>query len=229
MIPADFVISTSSMPETALRLLGGRFGADDVHEKMEKWKQFDPIVLVSFGVRAPLADVPSTLLLDGVVPLSTGGRQLERMYLRIYNDDPAFAPPGHTVVQAMLPSDYTYWATRGQSYTTEKDALAERVLRRLEEQLPAMRGAVDLVDVATPLTYWTAARSWRGAFEGWLPNAEAMFGHVKKTLPGLGGFYMAGQWVEPGGGVPTALTSGRQVVQLLCADARKQFAVPRFG
>ncbi len=37
---------------------------------------------------------------------------------------------------------------------------------------------------------------------------------------------MAGQWVEPGGGVPTALMSGRQVVQLLCAESHREFALP---
>ena len=51
-----------------------------------------------------------------------------------------------------------------------------------------------------------------------MPNSESMFGHVKKKLSGLDGFYMAGQWVEPGGGVPTAVMSGRQAVQILCAD-----------
>ena len=56
-----------------------------------------------------------------------------------------------------------------------------------------------------------------------MPTPEAMFGHVKKVLPGLAGFYMAGQWVEPGGGVPTALLSGRHVVQLVCADAGRPF------
>ena len=59
-----------------------------------------------------------------------------------------------------------------------------------------------------------------------MPSAEALFGHVKKTLPGLGGFFMAGQWVEPGGGVPTALMSGRQAVQLACVEAGQTFAVP---
>ena len=53
-----------------------------------------------------------------------------------------------------------------------------------------------------------------------------MFGHIRKTLPGLAGFYMAGQWVEPGGGVPMALMSGRQVTQLICADERRPFLVP---
>jgi phytoene dehydrogenase-like protein len=34
---------------------------------------------------------------------------------------------------------------------------------------------------------------------------------------------MAGQWVEPGGGVPMAVMSGRQVVQLICADDERPF------
>ena len=71
------------------------------------------------------------------------------------------------------------------------------------------------------------ARSWRGAYEGWLPTPDAFFGHVRKTLPGLGRFYMAGQWLEPGGGVPTAMLSGRQAVQLLCADYAQPFIFPR--
>jgi len=227
LLEADHVISTSSMPETVLRLLAGRYGADDVRHKLETWKLFEPVVLVSFGVASPLLDVPSTLLLDGLAPLDSGGKQLDRLYLRVFNDDPALAPPGHTVVQAILPSDYGYWATRGTNYASEKDALVARLLRRLEEQLPGLRGTVELADVATPLTYWNMARSWRGAFEGWMPNGNALFTHVHKKLPGLEGLYLAGQWVEPGGGVPTAVTSGRQVVQLLCSDAERAFATPR--
>jgi phytoene dehydrogenase-like protein len=143
--------------------------------------------------------------------------------VRIFNDDPLLAPPGHTVVQAVLNTDYDYWATRGSGYNAEKDALRELVQRRLEQQLPAMRGAVKVADVATPLTFWGMARSWRGAYEGWMPSGPAVLSHVQKRLPGLSGFYMAGQWVEPGGGVPPALMSGRQVIQLLCEDARRGF------
>ncbi|MEZ4715498.1 MAG: hypothetical protein R2851_05320 [Caldilineaceae bacterium] len=44
---------------------------------------------------------------------------------------------------------------------------------------------------------------------------------VRKTLPGLGNFYMAGQWVEPGGMVPVVAMSGRNAIQLIChADGR---------
>jgi phytoene dehydrogenase-like protein len=222
-ITGDYVISTSSAPETIFRLLGGRYGASELRNRLETWKLFDPIVLVSYGVEASLSDVPPTLLIDQIRKLHVGGRANEHLYLRIYNDTPAMAPPGHTVVQAMLSTDYDYWARLGSNYTAEKDIVAERVLQRIEEYIPAVKGAVRMVDVATPITYFRMARSYRGAFEGWLPSPEAFFHHVKKTLPGLSRFYMAGQWVEPGGGVPAALMSGRQSVQLLCAEEGRTF------
>jgi phytoene dehydrogenase-like protein len=46
---------------------------------------------------------------------------------------------------------------------------------------------------------------------------------MKKTLPGLDRFYMAGQWVEPGGGIPSAAFSARNVIQIICKRDRKQF------
>lgn len=226
LIDADFVISTSSTPETTLRLLGGRYGAEGLRERLAKWKLFEPIVLASYGVAAPLEDFVPTLLLDGLNPFEAGGRTDDKLYVRISNDDPAMAPAGHTVVQAMVPTSYEWWAKRGHGYSDAKDEVAASIRARLEEHLPAMKGRVTVTDVATPLTYWNMARSWRGAYEGWMPSSESFFGHVEKKLPGLHGLYLAGQWVEPGGGVPTALMSGRQAVQLLCADARAPFRVP---
>jgi phytoene dehydrogenase-like protein len=51
-----------------------------------------------------------------------------------------------------------------------------------------------------------------------------MFG-VSKTLPGLEDFYMAGQWVEPGGTVSMAAASGKNAIQTICARDGKQFEV----
>ena len=47
--------------------------------------------------------------------------------------------------------------------------------------------------------------------------------HMDNTLPGLDNFYMAGQWVEPGGGVPTAAMSGRNVAKAVCVGEREDF------
>jgi hypothetical protein len=39
---------------------------------------------------------------------------------------------------------------------------------------------------------------------------------LHNTLPGLKRFLMAGQWVMPGGGLPSGLLSARAAVQSLC-------------
>ena len=59
---------------------------------------------------------------------------------------------------------------------------------------------------------------------GWLPTPKAMRTLVLKTLPGLSNFYMAGQWVAPGGGVPPCLYSGRHIIQILCRKDGKRFS-----
>ena len=230
LLEADAVVCTSSMPETVLRLLGGRYGAEPTRERMARWKMFEPIVLASFGVDVPLRDLPPMLLVDGLPPYDIGGATNEHLYLRICNDDPSFAPPGHTVVQAMLATDYGWWATRGTAYEQAKEEVARIALAQIARYaIPGLGDHVKMTDVATPLTYWRETRSWRGAYEGWHPNTSSLFGHVSKKLPGLAGFVMAGQWVEPGGGVPTAVTSGRQAVQILCDDDGRDFAIPSRG
>lgn len=223
ILRSDYVLSTSSLPETVLQLLGGRYDAATTRSRLETWKLVDPIVLVSFGVEQPYRQFPGLRFIDGVPRVEVGGKVNECLYVRVCNDDPCFAPAGHSVVQVMLQTDYEWWATRGTRYDAEKDAVAEAALTALAPHFDGLRAAVRLRDVATPLTYWSTARSWRGAFEGWLPTTDAVFAHPSKTLAGLKGLYMAGQWLEPGGGVPTAVLSGRQAVQLLCADAALPF------
>ena len=223
MRTADAVVSTASSPETVLRLLGGRYDAEATRERLAKWKLFEPIVLASFGVEQAYADQPSLMVLDGLPELSVGGRTDQSLYVRICNDDPSFAPQGHSVVQAMVPTSYDFWASRGSRYAAETDATAEALIAQLAPYLPGLRESVRMTDIATPITYWNMARSWRGAYEGFMPTSESLFGHVSKKLAGLSGLYLAGQWVEPGGGVPTAVLSGRQAAELLCTEDGRPF------
>jgi phytoene dehydrogenase-like protein len=38
---------------------------------------------------------------------------------------------------------------------------------------------------------------------------------------------MAGQWVNPGGGMPTAVVSGNHTIQLICSEDRQRFVAAR--
>ena len=226
-IDADAVISTSSAPETVFHLLGGRYDAAATDERLRTWTLVTPIVLASFGVAQPLRELPQMLVIDGVPPFVVGGVENRRLSLRICNEEDGFAPPGHSVIQAFAKTDYAWWARLGTRHAEEKERAGQILLDAIERSLPGIRSACRMSDVATPITYWTTARSWRGAYEGWMPSDGALPPpNLPHRLPGLAGMYVAGQWVEPGGGVPLACTSGRQAVQVLCADRGVPFVVP---
>jgi phytoene dehydrogenase-like protein len=82
---------------------------------------------------------------------------------------------------------------------------------------------VEMRDVATPITWERYTGNWRGAYQGWVFSAESFTSSMRKTLPGLDNFYMAGQWVNPGGGMPTAAISGNHTIQLICKRDKKHF------
>ena len=112
-------------------------------------------------------------------------------------------------------------------YDTEQLQVADQVLAFLEERYPGLPGAVEVKDVATPLSYERYTGNWQGATCGWLLTEKTMMMMIrglKKTVPGLRNLYLAGQWVEPGGSVPIVATSGRNAVQLLCAADGRPFA-----
>jgi phytoene dehydrogenase-like protein len=148
--------------------------------------------------------------------------------MRIFNDAPWVAPEGHTVVQSIVETDYDWWASLdSDGYAREKEAAIDAVVERMTHRLPTIEGKVKMRDISTPLTFWRWARSWRGAFEGYLPTPETFFDHVPKRIPGIEGLYRAGQWVAPGGGVPPALLSGRQVLEIICKDLDVGFVTTR--
>ena len=79
------------------------------------------------------------------------------------------------------------------------------------------------MDVATPLTFVRYTGNWKGSYEGWQVTPDSYFLDLPQTLPGLSRFYMAGQWVVTGGGIPGAALSGRKAVKLMCRDIGKKF------
>jgi phytoene dehydrogenase-like protein len=133
----------------------------------------------------------------------------------------------------MYPSDFGYWkAFEGDAerYEAEKKQVAITILGQLERLLPGIEKDVEVVDVATPLTYERYTGNWQGSMEGWLITPQTMAMQMsgrgmRKTLPGLEDFYMIGQWVEPGGGVPTAALSARAALQLICHKDGRPFTV----
>ena len=93
----------------------------------------------------------------------------------------------------------------------------------MEKKFGNIRSKVEVIDVSTPATVIRYTNNWKGSFEGWILSPKTGFRSMKKVLPGLRNFYMIGQWVEPGGGLPSAIMTGRNVTQLICKKDKKRF------
>ena len=223
---ADVVISAADGYSTIFEMLGGRYVNKRIESRYQDWKLFRPVVMVSFGVAREFKDEPSMSVILLKQPLKVGHQAIEGISLRIFNYSSRFSPPGKTVVQAMFETEWDFWNELRKDrprYEAEKERAAREVLERLETHYPSLSSLVEVTDVATPHTTWRYTRNYQGAYEGWLPSAEVMTASVERTLPGLRNFYMVGQWVMPGGGVPACLYSGRHVAQILCQRDRKPF------
>ena len=102
----------------------------------------------------------------------------------------------------ILDTDYAYWKALGDNealYTEKKQEISSRIPGLLEQRWPGIGAQVEMVDVATPNTFERFTGNWQASFEGWLMTPENGLGSMKRTLPGLENFYMAGQWVAAGG------------------------------
>jgi phytoene dehydrogenase-like protein len=223
----DYVISAADGHATIFDLLGGKYVDDKIRGYYEELPLFTPLVYVSFGVNGTFEDAPHFLTFNFASPLQVAGEEVRRASLRVYNFDPTVAPPGKTAMFVFLDSNYDYWNKLREEdrdrYREEKDRVASAVLDDLERRFPGIKNKVEATDVATPATFERITGNWRGAYEGWRITSRTLTMQIPKTLPGLTNFWMAGQWVMPGGGLAMVLMSGRHVLQLICHDDGREF------
>jgi phytoene dehydrogenase-like protein len=230
---ADWIISAADGRTTIYDMLGGKYIDDKIKSKYDKPDLFAPLVYVGLGVNLAFDDVPPSL--TGVKfplkkPIVIAGKEKPNLNLLVYNFDPTLSPPGKNVAVVAFDTEYDYWKKLKEDpekYKAEKERIYSDVIDRLEQRFPGISTQVEMHDVATPVTWERYTGNWRGSYEGWMFSTESFTSSMKKTLPGLDNFYMAGQWVNPGGGMPTAAMSGSHTIQFICKRDKKKFVTTK--
>jgi phytoene dehydrogenase-like protein len=216
MHSADFVVSCADGYDTIYRMLGGQYLTPQVENAYQNWKLFPSTCQISLGVKDTYANLspmmqymfPQSIQIDPETSTNI-------ITVRVFNFDPSMAPAGCVAMTIMVPADYEYWSdlrkTNKDDYDWQKARVAHDVIDALNSKLEGIKGKVEVFDVATPVTYERYNNIWKGSWEGFWPNAKQMNHLLPSTLPGLENFWMAGQWLVPGGGLPTALNEGIRV------------------
>lgn len=224
----DIVISAADGRGTIFDLLDGQYTNRALDRLYDGHLPIHSQLQVSLGVDRDLSAEPHWVTHLLKEPVIIAGQEHYEIGVKNYCFDPSLAPPGKSVLIAMLTTKYGYWQRiyGRRLYDTEQDQVGDVLIDFLEKLYPGVRGQIEMTDVATPLSYERYTGNWLGSSCGWLLTKETMFmmlRGMRKTLPGLGNFYMIGQWVEPGGSVPVVAMSGRNAIQLICHADRKPF------
>ncbi|MCK4323686.1 MAG: NAD(P)/FAD-dependent oxidoreductase, partial [Armatimonadetes bacterium] len=185
---ADIVISAADGHATIFDMLEGKYIDDEIKGYYEAMPKFKSLVHVGVGVARDLSEEPHTVhyLLDE--PITVGDEKHHEIWIRICSFDPTLAPEGKSVIVSMFLSDQSYWkelqADR-ERYNNEKQKVADAVIGHLETLYPRISQQVEMVDVATPVTFERYTGNWEGSMEGWLPTTKNMLMQMKRVLPGL--------------------------------------------
>jgi len=212
---ADAVIVT----QETIAALGSLFDAPPrdawLQELREKTK---PAVCahISMGIRAQLPEIIPVWQL--VEPIKYAGTDITEIGFGNYAVYEGYAPKGCAALTTALMGDtYDFWkkAKEDGRYDEEKRALAEQIKAAVYRKYPQTEGNIEVIDIATPLTYERYTGAWHGS---WMTIQGP--GDKMETYPGavdsVHGLYFSGHRIMPPGGHPSALAVGRMAAQMVC-------------
>ncbi len=223
-IQADFVISAADGYSTIFNMLDANYISKEIDFAYKNWELFTPIVQVSFGVKKIIpSEFP--IIINIAKELSIGSTKLDNGYsVMNYAYDSTMAPEGKTAIVLRYDSPWKLWENMDEKkYKAEKLLIQKDATACLEKIYPDISKFIEVIDVATPLTDVKFTGVKDGAYEGFMPSKDNMMKSLKMQLPGLKNFFMAGQWLFPGGGLPPSAQTGKWAVQLICKKDNKQF------
>jgi phytoene dehydrogenase-like protein len=235
VLHADMVISAGDGYNAVYHLLGGRYIDDETSHRYQHMPLTPSSVQIALGTTYDFSHEPHSQVDLLRQPLYFAGKSHKYIRYQHFNFDPSMAPERSSVIISRIRSDYDYWKGMAQEptrYESEKLSTADVLIHHLEKRYPGISGEVELVDVATPLTFerYTGAR--QGVYQSFaLTPQTAVFAQngMEPTLPGLDGFYQIGQWIQPGGGVFLAARSGREIIRRVCKQDGKRFSFHETG
>ncbi len=231
---ADHFIAACDAHFVFERLLGGRYRDRGFAKRFADPETY-PLAsntYIGLGFDGEVGDMPRTVRFP-CEPIPIGAASIDQITLNHYAYEPGFAPRGCTAMTVALnhfAEEVDHWlAIRKDrdAYREEKQRVGAAVRAAIEAHFPHMAGKLRVLDVATPATYDRYCNAHRGSFMAFFPTIGGkMMAHTGR-IKGLDNFVLSGQWLQPPGGLPVAVVTGKDTVQRLCKKLSRPFTTYR--
>ncbi|MCU0577932.1 MAG: NAD(P)/FAD-dependent oxidoreductase [Desulfobacterota bacterium] len=243
VLEAPVVVSNADFKNTFLRLLEREVLPVGLYEQVSRAGQTESNLQVALGLKRDRVDL-AAFQRSGRLIFRQGPEQppprwdlpqireedlaAGELELCLWSrDDPALAPEGHEVLVIRTAADYAHfarlrpaWKKRSPLYGAYKRRLGQALIEAAERILPGLSQAVEVLDVATPLTFEERGGRSQGSVAGWSWNFEDTRDWTPRELvrTPITGLFMAGYQAFSAlflGGVPTALESGARAAEYI--------------
>lgn len=216
------------------RLLKGKYRDSEFETRFNNPRDY-PLasnIYVGIGYEGTMDDIPRTLKFPvQSVAIRQNNKPIEHLQMTHYGYERDFAPEGHTVITFAINQfepDLQVWEQLikdKEAYAREKKRIGNEVIRAMEVRFPHMLGKLKLLDVASPQTYVHYCNAYRGAFMAFWPTLRGKQMNHTGRIKGLKNIVLSGQWLQPPGGLPTALITGKDTIMRLCKQERRPFQI----
>jgi len=224
------VISNANAPDTFTRMMDEQEFLKDTLARMDKLSVSFSSLLVWLGLKTDLVrkvgikdseifyntgydlEADYNAALAGGLPADTG------FSLTIYdNVSPGCSPKGKNTLNIMATQGYDYWKKyetdyfygAKDAYNKEKMRLADILIDQVEKTLlPGLRKAIEVKEVATPLTNLRFTSNPRGAIYGWDQTVDNSGQRRFPQKTPIKNLYLSGAWTFPGHGYGACIPSG---------------------
>ena len=227
---ADYYIAACDAHVLFEKLLKGKYSDPEFQKRFNNPEDY-PLaseIRIAIGYEGRMDEIPRTLRFP-TAPININGKPINYLTITHYGYEPDFAPAGHTLITCSINqfhADYDAWNALSEdssAYSREKTRIGKEVIAGIEKRFHHMSGKLKLLDVATPKTFERYCNAYRGAFMPFLPTIKGKMMIHTGRIKGLENIFLSGQWLQPPGGLPVALITGKDTIMRLCKMKNKSF------
>ncbi|MGL4346087.1 MAG: phytoene desaturase family protein [Cellulosilyticaceae bacterium] len=224
MIKGDYIVPTNDLYVTMYKLLEGKYKdkkIDKAYHTPELY-QAPTSLSIGVGVACDLSHRHQEYMTD-VTPFKALNKEITEVGFKLYCHEKGFAPEGHSVINIQLWADYDAWKALSQDrsqYEQTKQDIEASIRAAVEKVYPETVGKIEMVDIATPVTYERYCNAYKGAWMSFNTNTKMKGFNHSGVLKGVKNMYMAGQWLQSPGGLPVAGATGKWAIWRICKQEK---------
>ncbi len=238
-ITGKYIIAACDLQHLYEKMLPQGAVPEDVVRRIRKTDLYHSAVTVFLGLDCDVSSLGlheevTCIVQGGVVRADCSGSDPDKITLIVQAPsvrDPSLAPQGKSTVIIHCAACMEYearWKTekdfgRGQAYRALKEHYAAILIARVEKAMGMhLKKHIEVVEVATPVTYWRYTGNRGGSMMGQKPTLRNIFTRVAHYRTPVENIFVGGHWAEYGGGVPIAVKAASNASLLVLKEMNKK-------